>query len=152
MTNREWRRYLRDAAKQLCCGRRRRKDFCRKMNAAWQALQAEQPQLTMEQCRQALGTPAQAARAYLEDVPEEQLAAERRGRTRRTALLAGTAAALVLALGVTSAYLWQNLQAEQATKVRVEQHTIIYEGDVTWEQVQEIAEELADEMERRHTQ
>lgn len=152
MTNREWRRYLRDAAKQLCCGRRRRKDFCKMMNAARQALQAEQPRLTMEQCRQALGTPAQAARAYLEDVPEEELAAERRGRTRRTALLAGTAAALVLALGVTSAYLWQNLQAEQATKVRVEQYTITYESDVTFEEAREVAEKLVDEMERRHTQ
>lgn len=98
MYERELKRFFRQAAPELKCGRAQRQVFQKCISSAMQDYLEAQPEASFEEVREALGAPEEAAREFMRALPQQTAENWRKARRRRNYILIALTAALVAVL------------------------------------------------------
>ena len=138
MNEREWKRYFRQAKKQLVCTAQEWDAFEKRQRQAIRELESEQPGITFAQCVEILGSAEDAAREYEKGFPPQHLAEQRKKRRRRRVCSTAAVISLIAVLTGLLIYFWY---IKEFTVVEVKT-TIVDMGDLTLEEMEEYTQRM----------
>lgn len=108
MNDRKWKQYFRQARKYLYCDTFQKEIFEKQIRTAIADLQNENPMISYEECIAIIGEPQDAARSFLDTLPEDVVAIYHRKKRCRTWLLRIGGAVLIGLLAFSVFYMWKS--------------------------------------------
>lgn len=136
MTEKDLRRYLRQAEARLVCSPARRREFEAFARQSLEEFAAENPDADYTACLKQFGTPESTAAQFMENLPPEEVESWRKNKGHRNRLcIAGTVLVIVVLAGALIFY--------YGVKgiVTVERTTVVVENipdDITVEELERI--------------
>lgn len=118
--------YLRQAKKNLCCEKEAQAVFEQRVYTAVRDIQAEQPDVSWEQCEEILGTPEQMAEEYMREFSQEYVSEYQKKQRRKRGYSIAAAVLVIALLAVVTSYWW----FVKSTRVVNLQTTVSDIGDV----------------------
>ena len=140
MTEKDLRRYLRQAGARLVCSPARRREFEAFARKSLEEFAAENPDADYTACLKQFGTPESTAAQFMENLPPEEVESWRKRRQRRRRL---GIAAVVLVIAVLAGIVVFFYVTNGVAIITVKETTnILYyddsEGVLTAEEIQEL--------------